>query len=70
MMTPFQKKMLRAGVNIEAVTRRAWEGVGRLFLSKAAAAQRASGRFEALKRRELEAERLDRLRNPGNYQGK
>ena len=70
MMTPFQKKMLRAGVNFEAVTRRAWEGVGRLFLSKAAAARRASGRFEALKRREDEAERLDRLRNPRDYQGK
>ncbi len=69
-MAPFQKKMLRAGVQVETVTRRAWEGIGRLFLSKAAAARRASGKFEALQRRELEAERLDRLRNPRDYQGK
>jgi hypothetical protein len=69
-MTPFQKKMLRAGVNIEAVTRRAWDGLGRLFLSKEASARRISGRFEALKRQEQEEERLDRLRNPRDYQGK
>ena len=69
-MTPFRQKLLRAGVNLEAVTRRAWNGLGRLFLSKAAATRRASGRFEALKRREQEAERLDRLRNPRDYQGK
>ncbi len=70
MMTPFQKKMLRAGVQVEAVTRRAWEGIGRLFVSKTAVAPRASGKFAGLQRRELEAERLDRLRNPRDYQGK
>jgi hypothetical protein len=32
--------------------------------------RRTSGRFEALKRQEQEAERLDRLRNPRDYQGK
>ena len=70
MMTSFQQKLLRAGVNIEAVARRVWDIVGRLFLSKAAVARRASGQFEALKRKEQEAERLDRLRNPRDYEGR
>ena len=69
-MTPFRQKLLRAGVSIEAVTRRAWDGLGRLFHSKEAAARRTSGRFEALQRQEQEAERLDRLRNPRDYEGK
>ena len=37
---------------------------------RAAVARRASGQFEALKRKEQEAERLDRLRNPRNYEGR
>ena len=69
-MTPFFQKILRAGVNIEAGTRRACESIQRLFLSRVEQTRRASGRFEALKRREMEAERLDRLRNPRDYQGK
>jgi len=31
---------------------------------------RRSGRFERLKQKEMEAERLDRIRNPSNYQGR
>jgi hypothetical protein len=69
-MTPLRRRLLRAGVNIEAVIRRAWEITRRLFLSQTGLTRRAAGRFDALKRREMEAERLDRLRNPGNYQGK
>jgi hypothetical protein len=32
--------------------------------------KKASARFQKHKQREMEAERLDRLRNPGNYQGR
>ena len=70
MMTPFLQKLLRTGVKIETVIKRVWERIARLFLSQAEEARRVSGRFEALKRREMEAERLDRLRNPSDYQGK
>ena len=44
--------------------------IGTAFLSKTENARRASGRSEALKREEMEAERLDRLRHPSNYQGR
>ncbi|MEY2409458.1 MAG: hypothetical protein QOF48_2128 [Verrucomicrobiota bacterium] len=69
-MTPIFQKLLGAGVQLEALIRRTAHGIGGLFVSKAETARRASGRFEALQRRELEAERLDRLRNPRNYEGK
>ena len=69
-MIPILQKLVRAGVSIEAGTRRAWEGIQRLFLSQVEHTRRTSGRSEALKRRELEAERLDRLRNPRDYQGR
>jgi hypothetical protein len=70
MMTHFLKKLLHAGVHIEDATRRTWERMSRPFLSKAEAARRASWKCETLKRQEMEAERLDRLRNPRNYEGK
>ena len=41
-----------------------------IFLSKDENARRASGRFQMRKRKRLEAERLDRLRNPSDYQGR
>ena len=66
-MTPLLRRVLHIGVIVSAGFKRVWETTELLFRSKAAVAQRAAGRFEALKRREMEAERLDRLRNPGNY---
>lgn len=57
-------------MNIEPAATRFREAIKRLFLSKAEAARRAAGRLEALQRQEVEAERLDRLRNPDDYQGK
>jgi hypothetical protein len=69
-MTPFLQKALHVGVIVTALFQRVWESLERIFCSKARLAQRATGRFEALKRREMEIERLDRLRNPGNYQGR
>ena len=44
--------------------------VGSLVLSKAALARRAVLRSEERERQASEAERLDRLRNPGNYRGR
>jgi hypothetical protein len=69
-MTPFLHRALHLGVILSAVFKRVWETIERPFYSKAEAARRASGRFEALKRKEMEVERLDRLRNPGDYRGR
>ena len=69
-MTPLLRGLLHAGVIVSAVFARVWQTFERLFYSKAEAARRASGRFETLKRKVMEAERLDRLRNPGNYRGR
>ena len=69
-MKPFFRSVLHATVLVTAVFARVWEWIEMLFLSKAQLARRTTGRFEALKRKELEMERLDRLRNPGNYRGR
>ena len=69
-MTPFRDKMLRAGGTIATALARFREKTELVFLSKRENARRASGRFETLKRKEMEAERIDRLRNPSNYQGR
>ena len=69
-MTPILHRVLHVGVIVSAVFKRVWETIELLFRSKADVARRASGRFEALKRREIELERLDRLRNPRDYQGR
>lgn len=69
-MMPRQPKLLRIAVWTEATIRRVYEGIGRPFLSKTEAERRAGGRFESWKRREVEAERLDRLRHPSDYQGR
>jgi len=69
-MTPLPSKLLRLGAAAEAMLKRARETIGRCLLSKEAAAKRASKRFIALQRAKMEAERLDRLRNPRDYQGK
>jgi len=69
-MTPFLEKILRAfGTTVTALAR-VRERIGAAFLSKTENARRASGRSEALKREVMEAERLDRLRHPSNYQGR
>ena len=69
-MTPFLRRVLHLGVLVTSVFQRVWEHLERLFRSKTQLVQRATGRFEALKRKEMEVERLDRLRNPGNYRGR
>jgi len=69
-MTPFLRRVLHIGVLVTLVFKRVWESLERLFRSKTQLSQRATGRFEALKRKEMEVERLDRLRNPGNYRGR
>jgi|GraSoiStandDraft_37_1057305.scaffolds.fasta_scaffold1540620_1 hypothetical protein len=69
-MTPFLDKLLRAGGPIATALTRFRKKTELIFLSKRENAKRASGRFETLKRKEMEAERLDRLRNPRNYQGR
>jgi hypothetical protein len=69
-MTPFLRRVLHVGVIVAAVFERVWERIEQLFCSKAEVARRASVRFQALKRKEMEVERLDRLRNPSDYQGR
>ena len=66
-MKPFFNKMVRVGGAIATALTRFRESV---FHSKLENARRASGRFETLKRQEMEAERIDRLRNPSDYQGR
>ena len=50
--------------------RRLVEKGGELLLSKTTLAQRTLLRTEERERQANEAERLDRLRNPGDYRGK
>jgi hypothetical protein len=69
-MIPFLHRVLRTGVIVATALGRLWERIELSFLSKAEVARRASGKIETLKRKDLEAERLDRLRNPRNYQGR
>jgi hypothetical protein len=61
-MTPFLHKLLRAGFIVATVWRRLWKSAEVFFLTKDEIARRA---WKA-----REAERLDRLRNPSNYQGR
>jgi hypothetical protein len=49
---------------------RGLEKIADLASSKSALARRALLRTEARERKEFEADRLDRLRNPGNYRGR
>jgi hypothetical protein len=55
-MKEFFDKAIHAVAQIAAVLTRLWE--------------KRSGRLETLNRKQMEAERLDRLRNPSNYQGR
>ena len=58
-MKPLLSKMFRAAGKF-----------GELFRSRAALARRAVLRSETRERQAKEAERLDRLRNPRDYQGR
>ena len=62
--------LIRLAANFLAALARTWDRVQLFFLSKAGAERRASQRFATLHQREMEAERLDRLRNPSDYQGR
>lgn len=57
--------MKRETVTHWMLTRLRW-----LFETDAEALRRISADLEQSNRRELELERLDRLRNPGNYRGR
>lgn len=69
-MKPLFKKLLRLG----GFEFRRWKlapgGIARLFNVKAEMRPHTSSITEAIRRQELEAGRLDRLRNPGDCQGK
>jgi len=43
---------------------------GKIATALARFRERRAGRVEALKQKEMEAERIDRIRNPSNYQGR
>ena len=62
--------LIRSLVNFLEALARGWKKVQLILLSKAGAEQRISERFAMLKQREMEAEQLDRLRNPRDYQGR
>ena len=65
-MTPFLDKLRLAAKTIKDALTRFWERSGPFFLPN----PKNPGRFATRKQREMEAERLDRLRNPRNYQGR
>jgi hypothetical protein len=69
-MTSFLDKMLRSGAAIPTLLGRAWARIKRFFLSKEEVARCAAEGLKTLQRKEMEAERIDRLTNPRNYQGK
>lgn len=69
-MTPILDKMLRSGTTIAIVLARAWERIKQFFPSKEEAAKHDAERLKTLQGKEMEAERIDRLTNPRNYQGK
>jgi hypothetical protein len=62
--------VLRVRLIVATVLCRVWERIELPFLFKDEVAWRASGKLETRKRKDLEAERIDRLTNPRNYQGK
>jgi len=69
-MTRLLEKILGAVRIIAGALGRFRDRIDMIFLSKREHARRASGRLGTRKRKEMEAERLDRLRNPSNYQGR
>lgn len=69
-MKPIRHHVIHVGGIVAAVAQRMWTTLERLFRSKADVARRTAGRCEARQRREREIERLDRLRNPRDYEGR
>jgi hypothetical protein len=69
-MPPFLDKILRVNRTIATALARFRKRTQLIFLSKNENTMPASATLETLKRKEMEAERLDRLRNPRNYQGR
>jgi hypothetical protein len=70
MMTPPPKGLPGAVARFKTALVGLFGGVGRLFHSKQENVDRTAGVIGARKLQAMEAERLDRLRNPGNYRGK
>jgi hypothetical protein len=60
----------RAGCLVAAAVGQVGFRLERWLLPKAFADRRAFLRSEAIRHRDEEAERLDRLRNPGDYAGR
>jgi len=67
-MTPFLEKILGRGRAIATALTRFRKRVGQALLSKDENAMRAPASLSARAQKAKEAERLDRLRNPRNYQ--
>ena len=63
-------KLTQCIVNLQAALAQGWDKVQLFFLTKAGANRRNSERVAALQLKASEAERLDRLRNPSDYQGR
>ena len=63
---PSLQPLLRLRTAIATLLQQAWAAVAGCFLSKDQADRRSATRLRA----KLEAERLDRLRNPRDYRGK
>ena len=62
--------LIRSVANGRAALAQGWDKVQLFFLTQTGTARRNSERLAALQHEEREAERLDRLRNPGDYQGR
>ena len=69
-MIPILDRILRPGGRVAKALARFREGTELFFLSRRENTRRASAKSEALNRKEIEAERIDRLRNPTDYQGR
>jgi len=69
-MTPYFEKIFRAGGTIATALARFRKSAGLTSLSKNENTMRTSVSLATRDRKVKEAERLDRLRNPRNYQGR
>jgi hypothetical protein len=69
-MTSLWNKIFGPNGIIARALMRLQQALARMFFSRRAQALRASDRCKTLRRKEDEAERIDRLRNPSHYQGR
>jgi len=69
-MIPFLEKIFGHGGAIATALTRFRKRAGQALLSKDESAMRASVSLSMRERKAKEVERLDRLRNPRNYQGR